>query len=238
MVAQSVVSDGWAALANGGGLSWVVWLALAAAVRLALTAAGAASRLDLLFAGGCLLAIALPAHFVINLAATALALRYAFAPGMPAPLRGAGVILFTLFFSIFWSIHIFPMFAGPLAVIDAWWVGLVSGAEIDGNIVSFKEGEGSFLLAGPCTSVANASLALLLWISISRSFRPQGSRGQWLVAVGVFASAVAVNVIRLAMMSQNLTLFDLVHASEWVTLAVTATGLGWGIWDARREIFA
>jgi hypothetical protein len=238
LVLHTVNEHGLAALLDGGGVSWVVWLALGLAVRLALRApATAATPGDLAVGAACLAAVALPVHVMINLAATALALRYALWPRMPTELRAAGLILLAIFVAIFWSSHIFPMFAAPLAQLDAWWVTLVLGVPVDGNIIHFQQGGGSFLLAGACTSVNNASLALLLWVAISRSARPQGSSWQWLTALAVFATAMAVNVTRLVLMSQSLEMFELLHNSVWVATAVTASGLAWGVWDARRELF-
>lgn len=232
-------ADPLTALVNGGGVSWVVWLALGLAVRLALKAPPQpATRGDLAGGAVCLAVVLLPSHALINLAATGLALRYALSPKASKELRGAGIILFAVFVAIFWSSNIFPMFAGQLARFDAWWVGLATGNPAQGNVINFQDGEGSFLLAGPCTSVSNASLALLLWISISRSARPQGSRRDWLTALGVLASVMAVNVARLALMSRNLEAFDVLHVSAAVATVVTATGLAWALWDVRRELLA
>jgi exosortase/archaeosortase family protein len=95
------------------------------------------------------------------------------------------------------------------------------------------------MVGWPCTSYANASLALLLWLVVTRSMRPRPVRSEWLYLALVFVSVLALNSIRLALIVRSRAMYVLYHGPFGetlfnalmiaATLAVTAYGL-------RREL--
>jgi hypothetical protein len=234
-------ASGARALLDGAGQSWVVWLGLAAAVRLALLASRApATRSDLAVAGACLLLVLAPPHYLVAVAASGLALWFAATARGEPRLRSAAIVLGAVMVSIFWAPHALVALATPLEHVDAWMVGQIARTTVYGNVVQMHDGN-TYLVASRCTSVHNASLAILLYVALTRSLRPQGGGSYWLMAAGVFVSAVLINVGRLALMAQSLSLFHYLHAGDGATivgLAATATGLAWATFAVRREIFA
>lgn len=238
---QTVAEQGAGlALAGGGGLSWAVWLAMAACLRLALTETPSAIRpRDLWLCGAGLAAAIFPISQVSALACTALALAVFLDRGQGMRLKASAMVLAAISVPLLWSRLLMLAFVQPIASFDARMVSLVIGQPAHGHEVYFANGAYRMSILAGCTSVQNASVALVLYVAVVRSFRPIPRPGELVAVAGVFLSVIAVNIVRLSLMAQNIDMFHLVHGdvgAAVVNLIVTLTGLAWAIASVRREI--
>jgi exosortase/archaeosortase family protein len=132
-------------------------------------------------------------------------------------------------------------FVGPIATLDAHAISLIIQRPVVGNEVRFVDNSHKLSILSACTSVQNASMALMLYVTVVRSFRPRPRWSEIYALAGVFASVVAINYARLVLMAQNIEMFNFVHSGAgWpITEAIiTVTILAWAIGSVRREIFA
>lgn len=239
---DTIASSGWGtAILDGLGHSWAMWIASALGIALSLRAEPTrATRSDLAVGAGCLLLIALPVKELGAVAATAIAIWFLIRPGVPVRMAGASVIMIAVAVNLLWTPAAMLVLARPLAFVDAHLVGLMAATPAHGNMVGFVHGDGGMVIVAGCTSVANASLALLMWIAIARSVRPQSRPGDILIGAAIFLTVVAINVGRLALMAQDKQTFELVHGpvgAAICNLLITAAGLAWTAFDVRHELF-
>jgi hypothetical protein len=227
------------AMASGLGFSWVFWLCAALCVRLALTSDEApAQPLDLWASGACVVAAMVPVSPISSLAATALGL-FALWRGDERR-RAAGMVLLAIAVQLLWSRLLMLVFAAPIANLDAHLVGLITQIPVRGNLVPFADGVRAMAIEEGCTSVQNASIALMLFVAIVRTFRPRPVGSEIFYLLGAFLSVVAINTTRLSLMAQSLAAFQALHGAMGFTvinLIITVNGLAWAALSVRREIF-
>lgn len=230
-----------AAIANGLGMSWAFWLAYAVCIRLALREpASPASSRDLWTCGACALAALFPVSPFAGFACTALALVMLLERTPAVFLKGAAIVLLAISIQVVWSRALMLFFLQPVASLDAHLVGLIINRPVHGNLVDFVHGGHRLLILNACTSVQNASIALMLYIAIVRGFRPRPQVSEVYALVGVFLSVVAFNIGRLVLMAQSADMYHLVHSEgvgAVINALVTLLGLAWAIVSVRREIF-
>jgi hypothetical protein len=231
-----------AALADGLGLSWAFWLSSALCVRLALVSAPRpAERADWLAAGACVLVAAVPVGPLSAVAATALGL-WLMASGRFAPkLRASGMVLVAIAVHLLWGRLMMLFFAAPIAAVDARLVGLLTHTAVEGNTVRFLQSGHRLAILQACTSVQNASIALMMMIAIIRTFRPRPRASEWLYVGGAFLLVVAINEVRLSLMARSIEMFELIHGPVGATvinLIITCVGLAGAALAVRREILA
>ncbi|WP_372782156.1 hypothetical protein [Phenylobacterium sp.] len=231
-----------AALVGGLGLSWAFWLSFALCIRLALIEEDRAPRpRDLWVCGACLLAALIPISQVSALACTALALVLLLDRTRGVALKAAAWILLAISVQLLWSRLTMLLFVGPIAALDAHLVSLLTQTPVQGNTVQFADGaRGGMSILGACTSVQNASVALMLFVAIVRTFRPAPVRSEIYLLIGLFLSVVVINVVRLALMAQSMAMFRLVHGDVGGGVTngiITADALLWAVISVRREIF-
>ena len=237
-----MAAAGWAgAIVNGLGYSWALWMACALAVALSLRGqTPPVSRADVTVGAACLVMIALPASDLSVVAATAIALWFLIRPEISVRLAGAAVILLAVAVNLLWSPAAMQFVARPVEFVDAHLVGMVTGSPAHENLVGFVDGSGALLIARGCTSVANASLALLVWLSIARSVRPRSGPRDLLVGAGVFATVMVINLTRLVLTAQDRAAYEFWHGTvgrPLVNVIISVSGLAWAAWDVRDEIF-
>jgi hypothetical protein len=237
MVGQS----GAAAIADGLGYSWAFWFAYAACVRLAWIEAPSSVRLpDFWVCGACALAALVPVSPVAGLACTALALVIMLDRTQGVLLKASAMVLLAISVQLVWSRMLMLFFLEPLTGFDAGLVGLIIHQPVHGNLVNFVDGQHRMSIVDGCTSVQNASIALMLYIAIVRTFRPSPRVSEAYALLGVFLSVVVLNSARLVLMAQSLPMYHLLHGDVGATginAIVTLTGLTWAIASVRREIF-
>jgi exosortase/archaeosortase family protein len=230
------------ALIAGAGLSWATWFAFAAAVRLALKEPAAPVRpRDLVVSAACALAALVPLSQVAAFAASGLAGAILLDRAHGRYLRAAALVTGAISVQLAWSRLVMLLFTRPVAWVDAHLVGAVVGRPASGHDIVFADGSHTLSVAAGCTSVQNASVALVLYVAIVRTFRPQPRwRPELLALAGVFASVVALNTVRLSLMAQSLPMFHLVHDGAGAGLVngvVTFVGLAWAAASVRHELF-
>jgi exosortase/archaeosortase family protein len=227
----SVVSQGYAtALWTTCGISIVVWAAVLIAAALVHEASPrTASRLDFAVAAGALATFLLPNSLLSWLGLTALAV-YVVATSPPGgALRRGALVFAAITVPLFWSRHLFSLFAPPVLRIDGALVGWVTGLSRSGNVLSLQDGRQMYIAMG-CSSLANVSLALLCWTvcSLRRPRTPRPTDLLW--CVGACGAVVAVNVARISLIAVYPERYDLLHGAVGSTIASwLSTGLTLGL---------
>lgn len=238
----AVSTLGFGALTEGLGLSWAFWLSFALCVPLALRSEPQpATRTDWLVGGAAVLAAALPPSPIGAAAATALGLWLMVGRGFAPPLRAAGMVLLAITIHLLWGRLMMLFFAAPIAASDARVVGLITHTAVQGDTVRFLQAGHRLAILQACTSVQNASIALMMMIAIIRTFRPVPRASEWLYVGAAFMVVVAINDVRLSLMARSVEMFELIHGpTGWtaVNLIITGVGLAGAAFAVRREIFA
>lgn len=147
-----------------------------------------------------LILVSLPLFPLSWVAVTGLSLYILlFANGNADRVRGA-LILLAMTAPMLWSRLLFQIFARPILDIDATLVSLLLGTHRTGNMVGFLDDSGYMIVLPACSSLANMSLALLCWVTIT-----QWVGHRWVVKDVIWAglacaSVIAVNVTRISVM--------------------------------------
>ena len=154
--------------------------------------------------------------------------------------RGA-LILLAMTAPMLWSRLLFQMFAKTILNIDAGLVSLVLGTARTGNMVRFLDDSGSMVVLPQCSSLANMSLALLCWATITQWVRHRWRAADIVWGLLACVTVITVNVTRISIMGLSHRNYEYIH-STWgdlitnsimLALMVAVTVLG-----ARREIFS
>lgn len=226
---------------SGLGLSWAFWLSFALCVRLALIEEDrAAGPWDLWVCGASLVAALVPVSPVSGVACTALAGFILLDRTQGVYQKAAAMVLLAISVQLLWSRLAMLFFVGPVADLDAHVVGLIIQRPVHGNMVEFADGSHRLSILEACTSVQNASVALMLFVAIVRTFRPKPKVSELYFLAGLFISVVVVNIIRLTLMAQSIEMFHLVHGDiGWpvINAIITVIGLLWAVLSVRREVF-
>jgi exosortase/archaeosortase family protein len=196
---------------------------------------------DLAVGASALALIALPIGGLSWLAVGELALYILlFADASPALRRGATIML-AVTVPMLWSKLLFETFANLILDIDASLVGWMLGTERTGNLVHFANGSGYLAIFPACSSLANMSLALLCWVTVSELAEHRRSvRDLWwcLLACG---SVLAINVGRMSLMGLSVQHYETIHSEVGDAVAGTAilvVTLAWSLMGVRRELFS
>jgi hypothetical protein len=155
-------------------------------------------------------------------------------------LRGA-LILLAMTAPMLWSRLLFQLFAKPILDIDAFLVSLLLGTHRTGNVVGFQDGSGSMIVLPACSSLANMSLALLCWVTITQWVGHRWGAKDVFWAGLACTSVIAVNVTRISLMGLSHRNYELIHSSwgDMITNSIMlALMVGVTVLGARREIFA
>ena len=167
---------------------------------------------DLAVAMVLLLIIALPIGAMSWLAVTMLSLYILlFTQATESQHRGA-VILLAATVPMLWSRLIFDLFANFILGLDASLVGWMLGTHRSGNMVEFADHSGTLAVFPSCSSLANVSLALLCWVTISASVRHEWRAQDIFWCLLACSSVVAVNVIRISLMGLSSAHYHMLHA--------------------------
>ena len=241
LVKATVTTDGLlGALPVGLGVSWAVWLSLGLGVRLALTAEPAPARaLDWTVAAIGIAFAAAPITGLASAGATLIGAWFLIDRRADDRLKAAAAVLVALAINLMWSKLLLMLFARPIENLDAGVVGLVRGVAVHGNVIDFVHGDERVAVLSGCTSVANASLALLLWLAVTRSVRPKPVASEFGYAVCVFVTIVVINLARLSLVADSRAAWAYWHGpvgDSLVDALITASALAWAFFGVRREI--
>jgi hypothetical protein len=239
---QSFQFSDWEGALTGADINAIMLLACFTGISLVATKS--AEQLvprDLAVALIYLVLVSLPIFPLSWVAVTVLSLYILlFANTNAERVRGA-LILLAMTAPMLWSRLLFQIFAKPILNIDAALVAMLLGTDRTGNMVGFLDGSGYMIVLPACSSLANMSLALLCWVTITQWVGHRWTVRDVLWAGLACASVIAVNVTRISLMGLNHRNYELIH-SPWgdmitnsimLALMVAVTVLG-----ARREIFA
>lgn len=138
---------------------------------------------------------------------------------------------------------VMTLFAGPLLALDAELAGLAAhlaglAVTVDGNVVINANGHRLFVMTG-CSSFSDVATGLLLWFALVRAFSSADQAVPWPHAAGLAMAIVAINLGRLALMSQSPAWYVLVHdgaGGQAASLLITAAALAAALWSQNRAV--
>ena len=183
----------------------------------------------------------LPVSAMSWLAVTALALYILLFTAASELCRRGAIILLATTVPMLWSRLLFDLFRNLILELDASLVALMLGTYRSGNLVEFADHSGTLLILPPCSSLANVSLAMLGWVTISQVMRHRWSHQDILWCLLACASVVAVNVTRISLMGLSHSHYDAIHNTEG-NIVANAITLGLMVLicmlGVRREVFS
>jgi hypothetical protein len=211
------------------GISAVMWLAMYAALKI-----GFEDQLDRLRPTDLyVLATVIFLSFVpISYAAQAgllLCAAYLFATSRGGdPCRRVSLMLLALTGPLLWGRVVLQIFAVPILALDAHLVGAVTGTAVEGNTVRFAGENLRMMIAGPCSSVHNMSLAIVLWTAAAALFNVRVDRAYVVIGVAMVAWMFTLNVARLTSIALFPSHFVFLHHGLGATLFGWAGLIGAG----------
>ena len=211
---QSVHAHGWFdSIVGMFDVSTIVLVACFVGISLILIDRSEVQKTDLALSATLLLLIVIPIGAASWLAVTLLS-SYILIFGQPTgSLRRGAIVLLAVTVPMLWSRLIFNLFAKFILDIDATLVGWLLGTPRAGNVVEFVDHSGSLVIFPSCSSLANVSLALLCWVTVSQfaqhKWRPQDIFWCLLAC----SSVVAVNVLRISLMGVSASFYVTLHSS-------------------------
>lgn len=223
-------------LATLGGISAIVWAAMAAAWKI-----GAED--DQALAGvrdwAVLAIVALLSFIPLPFAAQGgLLLCAAYllvTAGASSAQRRSAFVLLALTGPLIWGRILLHAYEIPILSFDAHIVGAAIGTEVDGNVVGFAGSGSQFLVGAGCSSVHNMSLAILLWTTAAMLFKIRIDRGYLAVGFAMVALMFVLNILRLSAIGLFPAHFELLHAGVgavlfgWAGLIGAAVLAGTGV---------
>ena len=208
------------AIVSLAGVSAVLWFGVFAALRIAVEpGASAWRRGDRMVLGITVLCALLPATWTAAVGVFLLG-AYLVLSAQDGRARRIALVLLALSGTLLWGKIVLLAFAPIVLAADGQIVGAIVGTGATGNLVGFVGG-GQFVIGGPCSSVHNISLALLLWSCVVALLDLTIDRRLILVGVAAMAAMYALNLARLSAIALFPTDF------EWLHLGTGATLFGW-----------
>jgi hypothetical protein len=240
-VIQSIYRLGWAgALFNTFEISALVWFSCIAGILLVLRDRRVGvSALELALGAGFAVLAILPIGPLSWIAVTGLSLYVFVSTDIDTSRRGA-IILFATTVPMLWSRMLFQFFANFILAVDASLVSLLLGTQRTGNFVEFADHSSQLVILPSCSSLANVSLALLCWVTLSQLVSHKRSIYDFFWCLLACAAVIAVNVARITICGLSEWHYAIFH-SQWsdvVTNIIILCLIG-GICalGVRRELF-
>lgn len=227
------------ALLDLGGVSAIVWFAIAALFALATEApadrAARISRADAMVAGLTLALAFLPLNFAGALGLLLCGGYLALASPGGGTDRRIALIMLALTGPLIWGRFLLALVGPLLLQMDAGLAALLAGVPAEGNVVSLRGESGVLYVALGCSSVHNMSLAVLLFVAVTQLLRLDYTLPLLLTGVAAALAMAVVNVLRLATMARFPDYFDLIHTgwggSAFGAASFVAAGavIAWGV---------
>lgn len=217
------------AVASLGGVSAVMWVAMYVALKVGCEdESPAPAHMDIIVVAGVVALSFLPVSYAaqLGLLLCATYLLLTSTPGSAA--RGVSVLLLALTGPLLWGRILLHVLAAPLLSLDAHLVALTIGTKVDGNTVQFAGSATPFLIAGPCSSLHNMSLAIVLWSTAAVLFRVRLDARFAAWGLAMAAWMFLVNVARLAAIGLYPADFHFLHEGVGADLFGWAGLLGAG----------
>jgi exosortase/archaeosortase family protein len=172
-----------------------------------------------------LLLIVLPIGRLSWLAMTILSVYVLLFSNPSSSRRRGAIILLATTVPMLWSVLLSRYFSSFILEIDASLIGWVLGTGNFGNVVRFADQSGSLVITPYCSSLANVSLAVLAWVTISQWLPRRSSPKDVYWCFLAVASVVVINVARISLMGLSQTHYESVHNS-WGNAVVSLLTLG------------
>jgi exosortase/archaeosortase family protein len=239
-VITTVVQNGIVgALLGTFNISVIVWSACAVSIVFLLRGpAQPIERSDGVVATGALAAFVVPWAPLSWLALTGVAVHILRQSPRSTDLHRGGWILLAMTVPMFWGRLVFALLSDLILQGDAVLVGWLVGTARLGNTVQFADGSGYLWIAPACSSLANISLAILCWVTVTQvSDRPGSLRDVGWVALAI-SSVVAINVTRISLIGLYPEQYELLHGPVGVTVAnwiILGATVGICLLGVRRE---
>lgn len=239
----SVHRHGWVdAFAGTFDVSVIVIVACIAGISLVLADKGRASRSDIVVALVLSLMIALPIG-AMSWVAVAMLSVYLLAQRQdePQPQHRGAVILLAATVPMLWSRLVFDLFANFILSVDAALVSKVLGTQRSGNMVQFADHSGTLVIFSSCSSLANVSLALLCWVTISEAVGHRRRAEDVFWCLLACACVVAVNVLRISIMGLSSAKYQMLHsqpAEILLNIIIVALVVSICVAGTRSDIFS
>jgi hypothetical protein len=154
--------------------------------------------------------------------------------------RGATILLAATV-PMLWSRLLFDFFANFVLVVDASFVSWILGTHRNGNMIEFADHSGVLVIFPSCSSLANVSLAVLCWVTVSQSVRHKWQFRDIFWCVLACSSVVAVNVTRISLMGLSTSHYYAIHSPVGDIVAniiVLALTVGISVLGVRREVLS
>jgi len=178
---------------------------------------------------------------VASWASVSLLSLYLYLTSRPSATRQGALVIFAVTVPMLWSRILFQLFAKFILECDASLVGFVLGTRRTGNMIEFADGSGQLVILSPCSSLANVSLAILCWVTISRLVEHRRSSGDIFWCSCACFSVVAVNVVRMSMMGLSVRDYETIHSNSGnfvVNAIILTVTVMFCLAGVRRELFA
>ena len=196
--------------------------------------------LELGLGAGFVFLVILPVGALSWIAVTGLSLYILVSTDLSTSRRGAVILLATTV-PMLWSRILFQFFSGEILWADASLVGWLLGTHRSGNVVDFADNSARLVILQGCSSLANVSLALLCWVTLSQLVVHRKSVYDPLWCLLACTSVVAVNVTRIAISGLSEWHYATFHGPWGTALAniiILALIVGISALGVRRELFA
>ena len=212
-IIHSVEEIGWAnAIFSTFEINIIVWVACIAGVALIVRdCTKGLLPFEIALGAGVLLLVILPIGPLSWMAVTGLGLDVFLSTDVGTSRRGA-VILLAVTVPMLWSHVLFHFFANYILEADASLVGWLLGTPRTGNLVEFVDKSGHLAIFPGCSSLANISLALLCWVTLSQLVLHEKSASDFLWCLLACAAVIAANVTRLAILGLSEWHYRTFHA--------------------------
>lgn len=241
-ILHSVQEVGWAvAFFTTFEISVVIWISCISGVALVLRDRTTGVRaFEVALGAGFVFLVILPIAPLSWIAVTGLSLYILFSTDVANSRRGAIILLATTV-PVFWSRLLFQFFASSILAADATLISWLLGTHRMGNIVETADHSGQLVIFPPCSSIANVSLAILCWVTLSQMVSHKKSDYDFLWCLLACAAVVAVNVTRMAILGLSEWHYVVFHHNLWsdaVTNVITlGIIVGISALGVRRELF-
>jgi hypothetical protein len=195
--------------------------------------------MDYVVGAGIIFLILLPID-KLSWVAVAVFCIYVFISTNSVSTRRGATILFATTMPMLWSRLVFKFFANSILNCDAALVSWLLGTRRAGNIVEFADNSGQLVILPPCSSLANVSLAILCWVTVSQLTGHKRSSYDVLWCLCACASVIAVNVTRMEMMGLSERNYDIIHSNYgdlFTNVIICALMIGICLLGVRRELY-
>jgi exosortase/archaeosortase family protein len=243
-VIMAVREAGWGAVFSLDISAFVMFACVGAVWLLLRDKNGEIRSGDLAVAVALIIFIILPIPALGWMALTGLSLYILLFSNGSSSRKRAAILMLAITVPMLWTPLLIQFFERPVLGFDASLVAWLIGSYSTGNMVAFSHGSGYVQIAPACSSITNLALAFLCWVGVMQLADRRLSAEDILWALLVCSSAVALNVMRIALVAHSREYYELFHNQYWdVTSAVAniltmAAAVGFSVLGARRELFS